>query len=102
MRKIIFRLEAGFAGMDAAENAVFADDVTEVELDNEAWERAIEHASAYGVYPTEDKPDDWDEDEESDWRSDQYSDNIEGYWEDYDPEKHDGLVAGGGDWVWRE
>ena len=100
MRKIIFHLDAGFAGMDGTENGTYNDDVTVQELDAEAWERAVQHAESYGVYPEEDKPDDWNEDDEGGWNSDQYSHNIEGWWEDYDPEKHDGLVAGGGEWDW--
>lgn len=98
MRKIIFQLEVGYAGMDATDNGLFPDDVTDEELDQEAWERAVQHAESYGYYPSSYKEDGYDE--EYDEEGDHYSDNIEGWWEDYDPEKHDGLVSGGGEWQW--
>lgn len=94
MRYIVFLLNAGMAGTDSAEFVEFDDDVTNEELDQQAWERALNHAEMYGVYPMEAMPDDYDE-EETDWHSDEYSDSICGYWEDYVPEKHDGKVAGG-------
>lgn len=93
MRKIVFLLSAGFAGTDSAELAEFDDDITDDALDDEAWQRARNHAESYGVYPTTDMPDDYDEDAvDSTYGSDTYSDNIEGYWEEYDPEKHDALL----------
>jgi hypothetical protein len=100
MRKIIFHLEVGYAGMDATDNGLFSDNITDEELDQEAWERAVQHAESYGFYPYsyEQEYDEEYDDQEED--GDQYSDNIEGWWEDYDPEKHDGLVSGGGEWVW--
>lgn len=55
-------------------------------LDGDAWEFAVNNAEMYGVYPY---PEDLDEDEDTE----EYSDNIEGYWEDYDPEEHDGKLA---------
>lgn len=88
MRYIVFLLDAGMAGTDSAEFAEFDDSVTDDELSAEAWERALDHASSYGVYTMSDMPDDW--------HSDEYSDNIDGYWEEYDPEKHDGLIVGNG------
>ena len=95
MRYIVFLLNAGMGGTDSAEFVEFDDDVTDDELSNEAWQCALEHASSYGVYPMEAMPDDYDEDEVT-GQSDEYSDNIEGYWEEYDPEKHDGLIVGSG------
>lgn len=50
------------------------------------------HAEMYGIYPENCRPDDLDEEDDD---GDSYSDNIEGYFEDYDPEKHDGLRVGG-------
>ena len=54
MRKIIFHLSTGFAGMDATDNGSYPDDVTTEELDNDAWQRAIQHAESYGIYPDSD------------------------------------------------
>lgn len=98
MRKIIFFAHTGYAGMDSVDNGLYPDDVTDEELNDDAWHHALDNAEAYGIYPT---PDDFEYDEDEDDYGDQYSDNIEGWWEDYDPEKHDGLVCGGGEWVWR-
>ena len=95
MRYIVFMLNAGMAGTDAAEFAEFDDDVTDDELSDEAWERALEHASSYGVYPMEAMPEDHDENEAT-WQSDEYSDDIDGCWEEYSPEKHNGLIVGDG------
>ncbi len=94
-RLIVFSLDTGYCGTGSHEFEVFPDDVTEAELDDEAWERALNHAESYGIYTYEEMPEDYNE-EEADWNSDAYSGNIEGYWEDFDPEKHDGLVPGGG------
>lgn len=94
-RLIVFCLDAGFAGTDSCEFEVFDDDVTDEELRDEAWSRALEHAAMYGVYPRSDYESDPDiSDEELD--SDDYSDNIDGYWEEFDPKVHDGRVSGGG------
>lgn len=96
-RLIVFSLDTGFIGMKGHEFAVFDDDITDDELNNEAWQRALNHADMYGIYPSEDRHNGAEDEEEDDgWTSDQYSDNIDGSWEDFDPEKHDGLVPGGG------
>lgn len=94
-RLIVFSLDAGFCGMDGHEFAVFDDDVTDEELADEAWQRALNHAGMYGIYLQSEYEDDPDITEEE-LDSDTYSENIDGYWEDFDPEKHDGLVCGGG------
>jgi len=96
MRYIVFMLNAGMVGTDSAEFVEFDDEVTNAELDDEAWQRALNHAEMYGVYPEHEKPEDFDEENEGSWIHDQYSENIEGYWEEYNPEKHDGLIVGNG------
>lgn len=105
MRKIIFHLSTGFAGMNSTVNGSYPDNVTDEELDDHAWHLALEHASSYGVYPSSDLEGISDEDMaelEENGDVDNCTDNIDGWWEDYDPEKHDGLVAGGGNWNWCE
>jgi hypothetical protein len=64
---------------------------TEDELYALAWERAKDNAESYGIYPREEYTDeeDYDDDSES------YSDGIEGSFEDYDSDKHDGHTVGG-------
>lgn len=93
MRRVVFRAHAGMCGTDTAEFMVFSDDTTDDELSDQAWEFGLDHAASYGVYPMGEMPEDYDEDE-ADWRSDEYSDNIEGWWEPYNPEEHDGLRVG--------
>lgn len=84
-------MDAGVAGTDAWEFYEVPVTVSEQELADFAWERAKDHAEMYGIYPREDYVDteDYDEDDDS------YSDNIEGWVEDYDPEKHDGHTMTG-------
>ena len=97
-KKMVLHLDAGFAGMDAAEFWKIPTNAIQNEIDRlAAWERALDHAEMYGIYPESDRPDGCDEEEDGD----SYSDNIEGYFEDYDPEKHDGLRDGGDD-SWQE
>lgn len=98
MRYIVFMLYAGMAGTDSAQFVEFEDYITDTDLNEESWQRALNHAAKYGVYPMCEMPEDYDE-EESDsdsWINDSYSESIEGYWEKYDPEKHDGLRVGNG------
>jgi hypothetical protein len=89
--------------MDETQNGLFPDTITSEQLDDEAWLRAIQHAESYGIYPMSDLSDATQEeldalDEEG--SLDDYSDNIEGWWEDYDAEKHDMLSTGSG-WDWQ-
>jgi hypothetical protein len=65
-------------------------------LNDTAWDYAVQFAESYGIYPESDRPDDADPEDD-----DPYSDDIDGWWEEYDPKKHDGLKAGGGEWDWR-
>lgn len=92
MKKIVFFLHTGYAGMDAVEFCEYDDDVTDQQLDQEAWMFALQNAESYGIYPESDREDNGELDEEFD---DNYSDNIEGYWELYDPDKHNGYAVGG-------
>lgn len=90
MRKIAIGMDAGMAGTDAWEFYEVPESMTDDELSDFAWQCGKAHAEMYGIYPREEY-DDIDEDEDGD----QYSDNIEGWWEDYDPVKHDGHTIGG-------
>jgi len=85
MRKIVICMDAGMAGTKAYEFWEFPDSVTTKELDTFAWEAGYQHADMYGIYPEyQYTEEDIEEDPES------YSSDIEGYWEEYDSEKHDG------------
>jgi hypothetical protein len=102
MRKMVLRLECGI-GTDTAEFYLVPDEIDQEQLDDYAWEKALANADTYGIYPESDRPeeDEDDEDAPDSWTSDTYSDDIEGWWEVYDEEKHDGLRVGGGD-HWEE
>ena len=91
MRKIVLFLHTGYCGMDAWEFWKVPETATEDELAALCWERAKDNAEMYGIYPRHEYEDEegFDEDDES------YSDAIEGSFEDYDPEKHDGHRIGG-------
>lgn len=103
MRKIIFHLSVGIAGMDATENGTYSDDVTDEQLNDDAWLLALQNAESYGYYPTEYiEEEDFSglSEDEVEEVAQMYVDGIEGWWEDYDPEKHDGLACG--EWKWNE
>ena len=90
MRKIVIYLHTGYCGMDSYEFWEVPPTATDDELYELCWQRAKDHAEMYGIYPREEYVDteDFDEDDES------YSDGIEGSFEDYNPEKHDGHRVG--------
>jgi len=92
MKHYIVSLHTGFVGMDAHDLLSLRDNHTEEEINEAVWQMALDHAQSYGVELESSRPDDFDWDEDDD----NYSDNIEGYAELYDPEKHDMLRAGGG------
>jgi hypothetical protein len=97
MRKIVIGMDAGMAGTDSWEFWLVPESMTDDELSEMAWERGVQHAEMYGVYPRHEYADTEDFDEDSD----SYSDSIEGWWEDYDPELHDGHRICG-DTSWQE
>lgn len=86
MRKIVLTLRTGYAGMDAHEGWEINADATDAEIYDLADERALDHAEMYGIYRL------FDDEEES---GDYSGNNIEGSWEDYVPEKHDGKLLYG-------
>lgn len=94
MRKIIFRGSAKTVGTDFAEAALYPDDTPDHILDRDCWEAAVANSEMYGW----ELVDDYDYDSEDDSYYDNYCtyDDINGYWEEYDPEEHDGHRAGGG------
>lgn len=91
MRYIVVGMHAGYAGTDSWEFYEVSDSVTDSELEDFAWQRGKEHAEMYGIYPRSEYIDC----EDVDLDDDCYSDNIEGWWEQYDPTKHDKHTTGG-------
>lgn len=93
MRKIVFgwscsadcRLH-GFHDAQLVENFV-----TNEELDQLALELAVEEAARYGHYT-------WGCVGEDDEVEDDHYVDIDGWWEEYVPEKHDMKKPGGGKW----
>lgn len=84
----------GKAGMDAHGILTMPDDATEDKIADEAYQMALNNAEMYGIYPSEEYP---DEDFDEDLEKDCLSDNIEG-WSigEYIPELHDMYRPGGG------
>jgi hypothetical protein len=107
MRKMILRLDCG-TGMDSAEARMVEENdyqdwkvgVFPNHLDDEAWDQAVQHAESYGIYPESTRPDDSDPEDDDQYGNGEYSVNIEGWWEEYNPEKHDGLSITG-IWTWK-
>jgi hypothetical protein len=96
-RRVVFFASCG-TGTDTAEAYIIeAAEVTEwgdERLAKEAWLFAMNHAETYDVYPPE-------FDEEGELVEDGAGlhgfvwDAVEGYWEEYDANKHDGLLLCG-------
>lgn len=95
MRKIVFHLHTGYAGMDTDVAYLVPDDVTNEELDDRAYWEAVEHASHYGIYP----PCDEDEEDEPEYSGE----NIEGSWHLYTDKDKGKLTYGANDEIeWNE
>lgn len=95
-RRVVFLCSCG-TGTDTAEAYIVSSELSDEELDTMAWDLAKDNAESFGLYEP-----DWDSDEE-DADSVQYTDNgmcwddVQGYWEDYCAEKHDGKLIRGND-----
>lgn len=90
MKKIVVGMHTGYCGMDGWEFFEVPESMTEDELYKLAWDCAVQNAEMYGIYPEcYYSEEDVAQDPES------YSDNIEGWWEIYDPEQHDGHTITG-------
>lgn len=93
MKRIFFEFDIGMVGADGNECLEVDEDLTAEDLDQMAYEMAVDWAESYGVYPC-DGGDGCEGDEcESD-----HDGVITGWWVPYDPEKHDMLKPGGGEW----
>lgn len=93
MRKIIFRGYAKTVGTDFAEAQLYSNDTPDSVIDDDCWQAAIDNAQMYGW----DFVDyDFEPEDEDDWDHYCTADDIGSYWEEYDPEKHDGERCGGG------
>lgn len=86
MRKIILRGSAKTVGTDFVEAILVPSDDKITEY---CYEASVENAQMYGWNLV----DDYSTDE---YESEVTADDLEYWWEDYYPEEHDGLRAGGG------
>lgn len=74
MRKILLTMHTGYAGMSSHEAWLIPEGVFDNELDDWAWERAVDYADSYGIYPPSDSSE--NEDDEPEYPGD----NIDGSW----------------------
>lgn len=65
-------MHTGYAGMGSHEAYLVPDHISDEELDDWAYWKAVEHAESYGIYP----PSEDDEEEESEYSGE----NIDGSW----------------------
>ena len=93
--KIVIGMGAGMAGTDSMEAFILTEDYTESELGDIAWQMGLEHASMYGIYPRYEL-EEMSEEDLAEVDEEDYSDNIEGWWEEYNEEEHEGHVTYGG------
>ncbi len=79
-------------GAEECTTYILERDYTETELSDIAWQEGVQYAESYGIYPPSEEDDENEsEDEDGDWRSE----DIEGWWELYNAEEHDGLLIYG-------
>lgn len=99
-KRMVLFVECG-VGTKQAEAYLVPEDADQKYLDDYSWERAVQHAESYGIYPKCDMPDDFDE-EESDVLGEEYSEDIGGWWEEYDEDEHKGQLIYGprNDFTW--
>ena len=101
-KRMVMRATAG-VGMGAVEFLLVPVGISEDELNDYAWQSAVQLAESYGLEPDTNRGF-YNEDaerEEDDEFDNRFTNDIDGRFEDYDPEEHDGLRIGG-DTSWRE
>lgn len=92
-KKMVLRLDCG-VGMNSAEFFLVPVTMSEEELDNWAWESAINFAQGYGIENTAYRPE-YESEEEEEADTTEYSDDISGWFELYNSKEHDGLSMSG-------
>jgi hypothetical protein len=80
MRKIFVQFDTGYCGEDGAEVWELDDTVSDIVIDADVQSAAYDWALQWDHSPEEDY---------CEWADVQ--DRVEGYWEDYDAEKHEGM-----------
>lgn len=87
MRKLIVHCTMSSVGSENYEAFVMENDATKAQIEEVAWQIAVENAEMYGYYPPCYAEEDGIEEDEID-------EGIDGFWEDYVPEKHDMHCSG--------
>lgn len=88
-RKIYVQLDTGYCGMESREFWIVPKSWTNEEINQAIWLAAVDNAESYGIYPD-------DDDEDTVYSGE----NIDGWFEDYNPEEHDRYRSGSGiDWT---
>lgn len=85
-------MHTGYCGSDGHDILEMPADATDDEVQQAAWEMALENAAMYGYYPPADSDAEWEDEEDMDTDGDNVSSNIEGFAVPYDPKKHDGYL----------
>jgi hypothetical protein len=85
-RKILLTLRTGYPGSGTNEGWIVPANLSDDELYNLADERAVENAESYGIYRLGEGEED---------SGDYSGENIEGWWKEYDENKHAGCISFG-------
>lgn len=97
VKQMVLRLDCG-PGMNSAEFWLVPVDTPQEYLDAWAWQEAIQFAQGYGIQDGADRPH-YASEEEEEQDTTEYSDDISGWFEPYNSERHDGLsMTGTPDW----
>lgn len=95
MKKVVIKVSAGMVGTDHTYFYEVPEDVLGTkEFDDFCWQMGVEWAESFGVYVEDTDTCFDDEGDDESWVSAQYAENIEGYYEIYDADEHDGYRVG--------
>lgn len=92
--RYVLCMSVGLSGCDGYEFYESDVELSEDYLNAIAWEAAVEHASSYGEVVDDSTPEEDIDALEEDGYTVIHTYQIEGWFEKYDPEKHDGLAYG--------
>jgi hypothetical protein len=94
-RKMVLFVKCG-VGTKSASAYLVPEGLSQEVIDEYAWESAVEHGQSYGVYLDDERPEDFDEEEQGGESQEEYNtDAINGWFEAYDADEHDGELLFG-------
>lgn len=88
-KRIVIGMYCG-TGTDSMEAWLVPADIDENTLEDLALQSAMQHAEMYGIYPPGEL-EDWDSEEEWDEANHDFE-AVDGWWENYNADKHDGRL----------